>query len=429
MQKSKNKKKSEKFEKIENDDFQLNQDMDSIFTEEFFHFTDSRFTKSRKSILASNEEKLAAVVKPFIRIPTKLKPGHLKAVSGPEIPKGIFVSPLLYDFSTRSKDNYEITFIPYIDKFFDFAGMLKTVKWYLESWFFDYPHNREEQEVICCPEFVIYMFVKLVRAQYSMDIILNYFSKAMRKRKYTLYKLISDFFTKGRLPMKPTSVGEGKQSKISRYRFAYCNFCNMYLCRVHFCERFKKRNSGLDLERKNEYLFDRILEKTSLEVQFRTAIPKKENSRTGSPSIPKCEMCRKVGSNNQYKTKPPKELVKLMDLKDLYKFLVFLDTGESYFMSPCYWNTMKILSNKYNCQLLEALITIGSVNGYKSAEIVYKDTDLPKGNPELLKTINIKPKVTSPKKGVEKNCVKKYDYEPCSHEGLCDKKCPCVKKR
>jgi hypothetical protein len=323
----------------------LNQnDFSEIMFEEISNFM-TQMNESKSKILQQNEIRLQNLRKPRLRVPKNLpKNGfQIKAQIDPEVPRGIFVSPLPYNFSYRSEDRYSVEFIPYVKDFTKFTEIMESVKSYLDDWFYDYPRCKPVYEDINCKEFVIYMFAyyfKFHKESSSLNDMIGYLSQQCNKAPWVIYKVVSEFFSQPCFYRR-----RNNESTVLQYRTCHCNICDMYLCCVHFYKDLSKNDNikELKLEGKEDFVFEKVITKTSLQVECRNIFPGRWD-RFKQPDS-KCKECISRGSgSNSYANKDVNLLLAEIERKDLYCLCVFLDTEESFLKSPCFWNINKMLS-------------------------------------------------------------------------------------
>lgn len=105
-----------------------------------------------------------------------------------------------------------------------------------------YPTAHDESQSFEHKMFFIWAFIKavlLIRSQSPNYIfnaenyfkVIKSFCDVLHKQPKYFYRVMSEYTNAGQHWVK---LMHGKRSSISQYRKAYCQICNMYLCRVHF---------------------------------------------------------------------------------------------------------------------------------------------------------------------------------------------------
>jgi hypothetical protein len=213
------------------------------------------------SMIIIDEPELELISSPFDKIfDNQNSVNFIEIKNSQTIAKGVYVYPTKENY--RTEENLEIKHMVKIDNFAKFEEVLEKIRNDLEEAYIDYPHNKEESEIIKNGNFLIWILTKsLLKILFKEDCpffsanqiifqLIKTLSEILRKSHFYVYKLSSEFFGNFTKKIKLEKC-KNLTPVISKYRFLYCKICYIYFCKRHLYTLYHYENiDGLKIYRK-----------------------------------------------------------------------------------------------------------------------------------------------------------------------------------
>lgn len=165
------------------------------------------------------------------------------------IPKGIFVYPINKNY--RTEDKFELEYMVLVDSYKKFNSILNQIRPQLENDFFEYPHNKEDNEKIQNDNLIIYLFIESLKSiknkipnakKVCLATLINHFGFFLNKSFKAIYKCIYQLLKNLRKTIVQIKLQKTtNETRITMLRDNFCQVCYTYCCNMHNFRKFEKK--------------------------------------------------------------------------------------------------------------------------------------------------------------------------------------------